>query len=213
MRIAVAGATGYAGSAVVQEAVGRGHDVVAVSRSAPTAPVAGATYREASLLDPASREALVADADVVVSALAPRGDMLGKVVEVDAGLAELAERHGCRLVVVGGFSSLRPAPGAPRIAEAGDLPPQFADEAREMVAVLSALEASPESLDWLFVSPAATFGAFAPLPDRGTYRLGGDVALFDADGESSISAGDFARAILDEVERGEHRRAHVGVAY
>jgi hypothetical protein len=43
----------------------------------------------------------------------------------------------------------------------------------------------------------ATPGA-GPFKDR--YRAGGEVALFDAEGGSSISGADFARAIVGEID-------------
>lgn len=102
---------------------------------------------------------------------------------------------------------------AQRMADGDDLPPQFAGEAKQMNAVLTDLLAAPESLDWIYFSPAAQFGAFAPGEARGTYRVGGDVAFFDADGTSAISGADFALAIVDEIERPAHRRAQVSIAY
>ncbi|WP_395475405.1 hypothetical protein [Saccharopolyspora spinosa] len=47
----------------------------------------------------------------------------------------------------------------------------------------------------------------------GTYRIGGDVALFDENGKSEISGADFALAVVDEIERHEHPREHISVAY
>jgi putative NADH-flavin reductase len=46
-----------------------------------------------------------------------------------------------------------------------------------------------------------------PAPDTGSYRLSEDVLLKDDAGNSSISAADSARAILDEIEQPKfHRR-------
>ena len=82
-----------------------------------------------------------------------------------------------------------------------------------MLAVLRSLESFPEALDWFFVSPAIQFGAWLPSQRRGTYRIGGDVALFDSEGISAIGADDLALAILDEVETPAHRSSHFSVAY
>src|SRR5680860_1812502 len=132
-------------------------------------------------------------ADAVITATAPRGDMADKHVELASVLVESAIASGARLIVVGGFSSLRSAPGAPRFIE-GDVPEEYRVEARAGHAVLELLQAGDPALDWTFVSPAATFGAFAPGEATGIYRLGGDVAMFDEDGKSYISAPDFAKA-------------------
>lgn len=210
-RVVVIGGTGFTGSRIVREAVRRGHAVVSLSRSVPEEKIDGVEYVAGAAADATS---LVDGADVVVGALSPRGDTAGTLVGVYSQLGEAAARAGARLVVVGGFSSLRPAPGAPRFAEGDDLPPQFVEEAREMNDVLSALGTTPDDLDWLFVSPAAAYGAYAPQGEpRGRYRVGEDVALFDQDGESLISGEDFAAAVLDEIERPTRRRAQIHFAY
>ncbi|WP_314104117.1 NAD(P)H-binding protein [uncultured Frigoribacterium sp.] len=214
-RITVVGGTGYAGSAIVAEAARRGHEVVSVSRSVPAeeARVAGVRYETGSLVDADVRARAVADAQVVVSSLSPRGELDGRIVEVDRELAALAEQRGARFVVVGGYSSLRLEEGGPRQAETGQIPPEYAGEALQMNEVLSELLASAESLDFTFVSPAMQFGAYAPGEALGRYRVGGEVAFTDEDGASAVSGADFALAIVDEIETPAHRREHISVAY
>ncbi len=65
----------------------------------------------------------------------------------------------------------------------------------------------------VFISPAGAYGAFAPGERTGRYRVGDEIALFDADGASTISGADFAIAVVDEIERSVHHRAHIGIAY
>lgn len=211
-RISVLGGTGYTGAAVVAEAARRGHDVTAVSRSAPAEPIPGVTYVQGSVLEADIQAQAFAGADAVVSATSPRGDMVGTLPGLHRSLLTQAADAGARLVVVGGFSSLRPAPGQPRFSE-GEIKEEFRTEALEGAAVLDVMLAAPEGADWVFFSPAGKFGSFAPTPKRGTYRLGGDVALFDEDGVSALGAEDFALAILDVIESGEHSREHLSVAY
>ena len=74
-------------------------------------------------------------------------------------------------------------------------------------------ERAPQDLDWLFLSPAGAYGARAPGERTGAYRVGGEVALFDAEGASHLSGADFALAIVDEIERPKHHREHIGIAY
>ncbi|MGO4299462.1 NAD(P)-dependent oxidoreductase [Leifsonia sp. RAF41] len=210
--ITIIGGTGFTGSHIAAEAASRGHRVTSLSRSEPAEPVEGVRYLTGSADEP---DQAVAGADVIVATVSPRGDSAGTLGHRYGRLAELAAASGARLVVIGGFSSLRPAPGAPRFAEGDDLPPEFADEARELNAVLDALIAdAPEGLDWVFVSPAATYGAYAaPTEPRGAYRVGDDVALFDADGSSFIGGEDFAQAVVDEIETPSRSRAQVHFAY
>lgn len=210
-RIVVFGGTGYTGSNVIREAAVRGHEVVSVSRSQPTDRIDGVTYEVGAADEIASNA--VAGADAVVAALSPRGDMAGRLVEVYSVLAQAAADAGARYLQVGGFSSLRPAPDAPRFVE-GELAEQYRAEVLEGEASRVMLaERAPENLDWVFISPAGSYGSWAAGERTGTYRVGDDVALFDQDGGSSISGADFAIAIVDEVDSPKHHRAHMGVAY
>jgi len=211
-RIAVLGGTGYTGAHIVRVAAERGHHVTAYSRTAPVEPVAGVHYIQASLLEEGAVAAAVAGQDVVVEALAPRGELAGELAGIIGDLAKLAAEQHARLVVVGGFSGLRKSEGGPRFVE-DEIPEQFRAEAREMVVALDDLESSaPADLDWLFVSPAGAYGSHAPGEALGRYRVSGPVAIFDADGGSAVSGADFALAIVDEIETPAHT-GHIGVAY
>jgi putative NADH-flavin reductase len=210
-RIAVLGGTGYTGGNIVREAAARGHHVTAYSRSAPAEPVPGVHYVQGSILEEGALAAVVAGQDVVVEALAPRGELVGQLAPLIADAAKLAAEQGARLVVVGGWSGLRPAEGAPRFVE-GDVPPQFRPEAEEMVHALEGLEQhAPDDLDWLFVSPAQHYGSYTPGEALGRYRVGGPVAILDAEGTSAVSGADFGLAVVDEIDRHEHS-GHIGVA-
>ncbi|CAN5429798.1 NAD(P)H-binding protein [soil metagenome] len=211
-RITVLGGTGYTGSNIVREAVARGHDVTSFSRTAPAEPIDGVTYRTGSIQD--ELVGLVSTADVIVGAFAPRGELEDGLRGLYSTLAEVAASANKRIGIVGGFSALRPAPEAPRIAYAGEVPPQFATEARVMAEVIDDLaDGAPQGLDWFYVSPAATYGSYAPGEATGAYRSGGDVAIFDESGSSAISGVDFATAIVDEIESPAHSGEQFGVAY
>lgn len=208
--ITVVGGTGYAGAAIVAEAARRGHTVTAISRTAPATPAEGVEYVTGDLTQSVPD---IAGAEVVVAALSPRGDNAGKLPDAYRSLAQAAATNGARFVGIGGFSSLRPAEGAPRFVEGDDLPPEFAAEAREMNDILADLATGSVDVDWLFVSPAAEFGSHAPGEALGRYRVSGEVALFDQDGKSAISGADFARAVLDEIETPTRHRAQIHFAY
>lgn len=211
-RIAVLGGTGYTGGNIVREAAARGHRVTAYSRTAPDAPVEGVHYLQGSMTEEGAIAAVVAGQDVVVEALAPRGELAGRLEGLIGDAARLTAEQHVRLVVVGGWSGLRAAEGGPRLLE-GDVPAAFRPEAEEMVRALDALEQqAPEGLDWLFVSPAQQYGAHAPGEALGRYRFSGPVAISDEQGVSAVSGADFALAVVDEIERHE-RTGHVGVAY
>jgi uncharacterized protein len=212
-RITVIGGTGYAGSAIVAEAASRGHDVTAFSRTAPSEQIDGVTYVQGDATDESALTSVIAGADVVVQALAPRGPLADTFREANRTIARLADAAGARLFIVGGFSSLRPAPGAPRYVEdLSQVPAELHAEIQTGAAVLlEDLPNAPESLDWVFVSPALGFGAYAPGERTGAYRAGDDVAVEAAGGE--ISAPDYALGFVDQIERTDLHRAHVNVAH
>jgi putative NADH-flavin reductase len=209
--IVIFGGTGYTGRNVAREAVARGHTVVAVSRSTPSDPLAGVRYETGDVSEIAPR--VIPAADAVVATLSPRGDMAGRLVDIYRDLATQAAAAGARYLQIGGFSSLRPAPGEPRFVE-GEVPEQFRAEALEGDATREMLvRDAPAELDWVFVSPAGSYGAWAPGERTGKYRVGDEIAVFDDEGNSAISGEDFAAAIVDEIENATHHRAHIGVAY
>jgi uncharacterized protein len=213
-RITVIGGTGYVGSAVVAEAAARGHQVTALSRSLPADRLGGVTYVEGDATDEATLASVISGAEVVVAALSPRGPLAGPFRAVYRTIARLADAAGARLFIVGGFSSLRPAPGAPRYGDdLSQVPAELQGELTAVLAVLTEdLPATPETLDWVFVCPARTFGAFAPGERLGRYRLGGEVAVNLEDG-GSISGADFALGLVDLIEQGNHHRAQLNLAY
>lgn len=212
-RITVIGGTGYAGSAIVAEAASRGHEVTALSRSLPEQPTPNVRYVQGDATDEETLRSAIEGADVVVGALAPRGPMASAWRDFYRSLTRVADAAGVRLFIVGGASSLRPAPGADRfVSDLSGIPEELHEEIRLGAAfVVEDLPATPESLDWVFVSPALRFGAHLPAERLGRYRLGDDVAVEPNGG--AISDADYALGLVDLIEKGEHHRAHVNLGH
>ncbi|PRA80809.1 NAD(P)-dependent oxidoreductase [Microbacterium sp. MYb66] len=211
-RIIVLGGTGYAGLHIVMEAVSRGHAVIAISRSEPTEPVAGAAYVQGSALDLAPLADAFVGADAVVSALSPRGDMEDRALEALSNIVEQIAGTDTRLGVVGGAGGSLIAPGGPRLFDQG-FPEEYKHEAQVGIDSLALLEETDAGLDWFFIHPAEVFGPWAEGERTGHYRDGGDVIVRDADGKSYISGADFAVAVVDEIEQGNHHRERFTVGY
>ncbi|WP_295014150.1 NAD(P)-dependent oxidoreductase [uncultured Microbacterium sp.] len=211
-RIVVIGGTGYAGRHIVQEAVNRGHEVVSVSRSVPSDPVQGATDVRGNVRDLASLGDVFDGADAVVSALSPRGDMEDAVLGVLTELIATFRGTPTRLGVVGGAGGSLVAPGGPRLID-GDFPEEYKHEAQVGVDSLALLQETDGSLDWFLVHPAEVFGPWAEGERTGAYRDGGDVIVRDSEGNSFISGADFAVAVVDEIEQGNHHRERFTVGY
>ena len=205
MKILVYGGTGRIGSAIVGEAAERGHDVVVLSRNAPThALPAGATWQYGDAADTRAVAKHATDADVVVSALGPSREPDGEPYAFAGVVAGLAQAVGLtRLVVVGGAGSLLAAPGV-RLVDTPEFPEVYKAEALATAAALESLRATDPSVDWTYLSPA-------PVIDEGErtggYRVGGDSPV----GEF-VSIADYALALVDELERPAHRRSRFTVA-
>ncbi|MET7679256.1 NAD(P)H-binding protein [Streptomyces sp. NPDC005423] len=212
MRFVLFGATGMVGSRIATEASARGHRVLAVSRSGQS-PLPGVAAAAADAADPAQVAGLARGADAVASACVPPrtgGDPREPFLALNRGLVEGVRTAGVgRLLVVGGAGSLEVAPGQAAADQPG-FPEAYLPEARAHADVLAFYRTLDDDLDWTYVSPAAEIG---PGRRTGRFRTGGDALLTDADGNSRISAEDYAVAFVDELERDAHPRARMSVAY
>src|SRR4249920_2159297 len=116
MKLALIGATGFVGSALLNEALARGHAVTALARTpAKIAARPGLTVVQADVLDPAQVADAVTGHDAVLSAYNP-GWQEPKLYDVflqgSKAIVDGVKRAGVkRLLVVGGAGSLFVAPG------------------------------------------------------------------------------------------------------
>jgi putative NADH-flavin reductase len=213
-RITVIGGTGYAGSAIVAEAASRGHEVTALSRSRPDTPIPNVNYVQGDATDEATLRSVMRGADAVAGAYAARGPQAPGFRDAYRIIARAADAAGVPLYIVGGYSSLRPAPGADRfVTDLSGIPEELHDEIRNGAGlVIEDLPATPSTLNWVYVSPALRFGAHMPGERLGRYRLGDDVSVRPEDG-GSISAADYALGFVDLIEKGEHHRAEVNIGH
>lgn len=202
-KIAIIGATGRAGSQLLEEALRRGHSVVAIARD-PSSLLSreGVTVKALDAQDSAALQAAVTGVDAVLSAahfssLAPQA------------IIEPVKRAGVkRLLVVGGAGSLL-LPSGQRVIDSPDFPEAYKAEASAGVSFLDTLRQEP-TLDWTFLSPSAEF---VEGERSGRYTLGKDHLLIGADGKSWITFADYAIALIDELEKPAHTRQRFTVGY
>ena len=209
-RIVVFGVTGYAGGHITAELLDRGHVVVGVARDTTrVAPRERLELRPGSLYDPAFRTKTVAGADAVVVAL-PAHPADGP--DLEFVVPELLEAAGCaRLGVVGGAASLLVSEGGSLVLDT--LPEEYKLESEAHARVLDALRRADTTVDWFYLSPALSFGSWSPGEKTGKFRLGTDVLITDANGNSEISGADYAMAFVDEIEKPAHHKARFTVGY
>jgi len=213
MKIALIGATGFVGTALLKEALERGHQVTAVVRHPEKLPRhANLTGRATDARDPAQVKAAVAGQDAVISAYNPGWkdpDIYEQHLRASRAILEGARQAGVkRVIVIGGAGSLEVAPGVQLVDT-----PQFPAEWK--AGALAAREAHREilrerELEWTFVSPPAFL---EPGQRTGKYRTGGDQLLMSGDAQAKISVADLAVAVLDELEKPRHVRKRFTVAY
>jgi len=216
MKIALIGATGFVGTAVLEELIARGHAVTALSRNPSSlSPGPSLTVRALDAYDVDAVASAVHGHDAVVSAFNPgwsAPELYELFMKGSDAIVRGVEKSGVqRLLVVGGAGSLFVAPGVQLVdtpAFIDHVPPNVVPGAKAARDALTALRENV-TLAWTFLSPAAFL---APGERTGKYRLGGEELLMAGDKPAGISVADLAVAIVDELERPQHVRARFTVA-
>jgi len=213
MKIAVIGATGFVGSAILQEALQRGHEVTAIVRHPEKVkphPKLRPHKADVQKADEVTRS--VAGHDAVISAFNPgwtNPNMYDLQVKGTRAIIDGVKKAGVkRLLFVGGAGSLEVKPGVQSV-DLPEFPAEYKQGALATREALNLLRNEP-SLDWSFLSPSADL---FPGQRTGKFRLGTDQLLADAKGESRISVEDYAMAMIDEVEKPKHIRQRFTVGY
>lgn len=211
MKIAIVGATGYVGSAIVAEAVARGHAVTALSRNPEKAAGPGVTAVKADVWDANLAQTLKGQ-DVVISSYNPGWTNPKIRAEQLAGSqAVLSATRAAgvpRLLMIGGAGTSEIRPGVPYVTT-DEFNPDFKEGALGAKEAAEWIEGVTD-LDWVFFLPAINL---VPGERTGKYRKGGRATVLDADGKSTISTADFAVALIDEAETPKHHRERIAVGY
>lgn len=205
--ILLIGSTGMIGSRIAAEAERRGIDVTAATRSGGE----GRMALDAS--DPLAVAEAAKGHDAIVLAISPPRDgseptapliAAGQSV-IDAGKAAKV----LRVLVVGGAGSLR-VPDGTQVVDQAWFPEEVKLEALAQGELLQLLRNEASELDWSYLSPAAMI---EPGERTGVYTVGIDDLVANADGESKVSAEDYAVALIDELEAAANIRRRFTVAY
>ena len=213
MKIALIGATGFVGSAILKEALDRGHEVTAIVRHPEKLqphpklhPQKGDIYNA----DEVAR--LVADHDVVISAFNPgwtNPDIYNQQVKGTETIIKSVKKADVKRVLwVGGAGGLEVKPGV-QLVDTPEFPKDWKQGSLATREALNLLR-KESGLDWSYLSPSADL---SPGQRTGKFRLGTDQLLKDANGQSRISVEDYAVAMINEVERPTHVRQRFTVGY
>ncbi|ALS36726.1 putative NADH-flavin reductase [Enterococcus rotai] len=198
MKVAILGANGKAGSAILEEAKKRGLDVTAIVRDAEKI-TDGTPVIEKDVYSLTTED--VQGFDVLVSALGFWGDV-SEFTGSTQHLIDILTNTKTRLLVVGGAGSLFVnSEHTVRLSETPDFPEAFKPLATAMGKGLDLLEAAKD-INWTYISPAAEFDAEGPA--TGKYVAAGEELETDQTGKSYISYADYAIAMVDEIEKNVH---------
>jgi uncharacterized protein len=214
MRIAVIGASGWLGGTVAREAMARGHEVTAIARHPDRlTELDGADHRATDATDAAALTGVIADQEVVVASVTDRsGPDRSVIPAVARALIAAAPAAGVsRIAFIGGGGSLL-APDGTRFVDSADFPAEYRAEALAQAEALELLRAAPAPLDWTYLSPPAH--DLQPGEKRGGYQVRADDRPVTAtDGTNSITSGDLAAAMLDELEHPQFSRRRFTAGY
>lgn len=212
------GASGFVGSAILNEALNRGHRVTAVvphpAKISTIHP--NLTVVQADATDPATLAKLAEGKDAIISAYNPgwgNPRQYEETLENYPKIVEGAKRSGVRrLLIVGGAGTLFVKPGV-RLVDTGTLPEAWLPGVKSLGEFYLNTLTKEKEIDWVFFSPAGNLGNTGPGVRTGKYRLGKDDMLFDEKGESFISVEDYAVAMIDELEQKNHHHERFTAAY
>lgn len=207
MKIAVVAAAGKAGRKIVREAADRGMDVTAFVRTASEIDGAHTTVVR-DIFDLTAED--FAGFDAVVDAFgAWTPETLPQHSTSLAHLCDILSGTDVRLLVVGGAGSLYVnAEHTICVSDTPDFPDTFKPLAAAMAKALGELRARKD-VQWTYISPAGDFQADGER--SGKYILGGEELTLNEKGESIISYADYAVAMVDEIESGNHIGQRISV--
>ena len=208
MKIAVLAANGKLGSLIVKEAVERGNDVTAIVRE-ENKTVAKKSFKK-DILDLTEND--LKDFDVVITAFgAWTEETLPLHKTTVEHLANILANKNTRLLVVGGAGSLYTDESLKtQLFTTPNFPTDYYPIASNQAKGLDVLR-NRKDVKWTYISPAAEFEF--DWERKGEYQLAGEVFTVNAEGKSEISYADYAIAMVDEAEKGNHINQRISVLW
>jgi putative NADH-flavin reductase len=213
MNVALIGATGFVGSALLSELIDRGHTVTAIVRHPEKIEHrSGLVAKAGDVYDTSALAELIEGCDALISAFNPgwkNPNLYADQVRGTASIIAAAKKAGIKRVLwVGGAGGLEVKPGV-RVVDNPDLPSWVKPGSLATIDALEQLRKEPQ-LEWSFLAPSAALKAGQRT---GKFRLGSDQLVVDANGDSVISVQDYAVAMIDELENPRHVRQRFTVGY
>ena len=213
MKIAIIGATGFVGSAILNELASRNQDITAIARTPKD--TSNATWKSANIFNVDALAEILKGHDAVINAYNPgwtNPNIYDDFIAGSKAIQEAVKKSGVkRFITIGGGGSLFVAPGLQAV-DTPDFPKEYyagATAARDYLNILK----EEKELDWAFFSPAFEMHQGITTGRTGKYRLGLDNPVFNDEQRSILSVEDLAVVIADEAENAKHHQVRFTAAY
>lgn len=213
--VALIGASGFVGTAILNELLTRGHKVTAIVRNpqkiSTTHP--NLTVIKADVSDTNALVDACKGKDAVISAYNPgwtNPNIYDEILRNYPLILNAVKQSGVeRLLCVGGAGTLFCAPGL-RVVDSGVIPDAIMGGVKSLGEFYLNTLIHEKDIDWVFFSPA---GTLEPGKRTGVFRLGKDDLIVDENGNSHISVEDYAVAMVDELETPKHHYERFTIGY
>jgi len=213
--VVLIGASGFVGSAILNELLTKGHKVTAIVRNPqkinvenPNLAVIKADVSDTNTLINACK-----GKDAVISAYNPgwtNPHIYEETLRNYPLILDAVKQSGAkRLLCVGGAGTLFCAPGL-RVVDSGVIPEAIMGGVKSLGEFYLNTLMNEKDIDWIFFSPA---GTLEPGQRTGKFRLGKDDLIVDENGTSHISVEDYAVAMIDELENPKHHYERFTIGY
>ncbi|WP_137938411.1 NAD(P)H-binding protein [Chitinivorax sp. B] len=213
MKIALIGATGFVGQAILNEALARGHHVTAIVRDPSKLPQhANLTANKLDVFDTAALTAVLAGHDSVINAYNGgwnNPNIYQDGVKAHTSIINASVQASTRYFLqVGGAGSMEIAPGLDLI-DTPEFPEQWKQGAlatREAYRLLK----QKVGMAWTFLAPAPDLH---PGERTGRYEVIVDRSPLQVTQSPNLTSPDYAVAVLDEIESPKHDKQRFSAFY
>jgi putative NADH-flavin reductase len=213
MKIAIIGATGFVGSAILNELSSRNHEITAIARNPKNS--SDVNWISADIFNTDALAEAIKGNDIVISAYNSgwtNPNIYDDFIAGSKAIQEAVKKSGVkRFITIGGAGSLFVAPGLQAV-DTPDFPKEYhagASAARDYLNILK----EEKDLDWAFFSPAFEMHQGITTGRTGKYRLGLENPVFNDEQRSILSVEDLAVVIADEAETPKHHQVRFTAAY
>lgn len=213
--VVLIGASGFVGSAILNELLSRDHKVTAVVRTPEkiTTKHDNLEVVKADVADTSKVAEISRGKNAVISAYNPgwqNDNIYEDTLKVYPAILEGVKKAGVKhFLVVGGAGTLFVSPGV-MLKDTGVLPEAIMPGVESLGKFYLENLSNEKELNWTFFSPA---GLIEPGERTGKFRLGKDDLITDEEGNSKISVEDYAVAMVNELEDPKHSKERFTIGY